>query len=106
MPRSRAHAACQDFHRATEASRRDVLTRRQLLRWGIGTGVTLYGTQMLPTARVMEAAAAQAAAAPDAPILVSVFLPGGLDLMDTLIPVDQEGTLRDLRGAVSPATPL
>jgi uncharacterized protein (DUF1501 family) len=102
MPRSRAHAACQDFHHASEAARRDVLTRRQLLRWGIGAGVTLYGTQMLPTARVMDAAAAQAAATPDAPILVSVFLPGGLDLMDTLIPVQQEGVLRDLRGAVSP----
>jgi uncharacterized protein (DUF1501 family) len=102
MPRSRAHAACQDFHRAGEAARRDVLTRRRLLHWGIGAGVTLYGAQMLPTARVMEAAAAQAAAAPDAPILVSVFLPGGLDLMDTLIPVQQEGRLRDLRGAVSP----
>jgi uncharacterized protein (DUF1501 family) len=102
MPRSRAHAACQDFHRASEASRRDVLTRRQLLRWGIGAGVTLYGAQVLPTERVFEAAAASAAEAPDAPILVSVFLPGGLDLLDTLIPVQQEGVLRDLRGGVSP----
>jgi uncharacterized protein (DUF1501 family) len=102
MPRSRAHAACQDFHRAGEAARREVLTRRQLLRWSIGAGVTLYGAQMLPAARVMEAAAQQAAAAPDAPILVSVFLPGGLDLLDTLIPVQQEGVLRDLRGAVTP----
>jgi uncharacterized protein (DUF1501 family) len=102
MPRSRAHAACQDFHRASEASRRDVLTRRQLLRWGIGAGVTLYGARVLPTERVLEAAAASAAEAPDAPILVSVFLPGGLDLLDTLIPVQQEGVLRDLRGGVSP----
>src|SRR3954452_10097536 len=102
MPRTSAHAACQDFHRASEASRRDVLTRRQLLRWGIGAGVTLYGAQMLPTERVLEAAAAQAAAAPDAPVLVSVFLPGGLDLLDTLVPVQQEGVLRDLRGGLAP----
>ena len=40
MPRFRAHAACQDFHRASEAARRDVLTRRQMLKWGIGAGVT------------------------------------------------------------------
>jgi uncharacterized protein (DUF1501 family) len=106
MPRFRAHAACQDFHRASEAARRDVLTRRQLLRWGIGAGVTVYAANMLPTAHLLDAAAADAAAAPDAPILVSVFLPGGLDLLDTLMPLDQEGTLRDLRDGVSPASPL
>jgi uncharacterized protein (DUF1501 family) len=106
MPRFRAHAACQDFHRASEASRRDVLTRRALLKWGIGAGVTVYAANMLPTAHLLDAAAAEAAAAPDAPILVSVFLPGGLDLLDTLMPLDQEGPLRDLRGAVSPAAPL
>jgi uncharacterized protein (DUF1501 family) len=106
MPRFRAHAACQDFHRASEAARRDVFTRRQMLRWGIGAGVTVYAANMLPTQHLLDAAAAEAAAAPDAPILVSVFLPGGLDLLDTLMPLDQEGTLRDLRGAVSPARPL
>jgi uncharacterized protein (DUF1501 family) len=106
MPRTRAHAACQDFHRAGEAARRDVLTRRQLLKWGIGAGVTVYASGMLPTGRLLDAAAAEAAAAPNAPILVSVFLPGGVDLLDTLMPLEQEGTLRDLRGAVSPAMPL
>jgi uncharacterized protein (DUF1501 family) len=106
MPRLRAHAACQDFHRASEAARRDVLTRRQMLKWGIGAGVTVYAANMLPTAHLLDAAAAEAAAAPDAPILVSVFLPGGLDLLDTLMPLEQEGTLRDLRAGVSPASPL
>src|SRR3954468_3876751 len=106
MPRSRAHAACQDFHRASEAARRDVLTRRQMLAWGIGAGVTVYAGQRLPTQDLLDAAAAEAAAAPDAPVLVSVFLPGGLDLLDTLVPLGQEGVLRDLRGAGSPATPL
>jgi uncharacterized protein (DUF1501 family) len=106
MPRIRAYAACQDFHRASEASRRDVLTRRQMLKWGIGAGVTVYAAQALPTMHLLDAAAAEAAAAPDAPILVSVFLPGGLDLLDTLAPLGQEGPLRDLRGAVAPAAPL
>jgi uncharacterized protein (DUF1501 family) len=106
MPRIRAHAACQDFHRASEAARRDVLTRRQMLKWGIGAGVTVYAASTMPTARLLDAAAAEAAAAPDAPVLVSVFLPGGLDLLDTLVPLEQQGTLRDLRGGVSPAAPL
>jgi uncharacterized protein (DUF1501 family) len=106
MPRFRAHAACQDFHRASEAARRDVLTRRQMLKWGIGAGVTVYAANMMPTHHLLDAATAEAAAAPDAPVLVSVFLPGGLDLLDTLMPLEQEGVLRDLRGAVSPAAPL
>src|SRR3954451_10131846 len=105
MPRTRAHAACQDFHRASEAARRDVLTRRQMLTWGIGAGVTVYAAGRLPTGHMLDAAAAQAAAAPDAPVLVSVFLPGGLDLLDTLMPLDQEGARRARRGAVSPAEP-
>jgi len=106
MPRTRAHAACQDFHRASEAARRDVLTRRQMLTWGIGAGVTVYAATRMPTGHLLDAAAAEAAAAPDAPVLVSVFLPGGLDLLDTLMPLEQEGVLRDLRGGVSPAAPL
>ncbi|MCW2992575.1 MAG: hypothetical protein JWQ18_70 [Conexibacter sp.] len=106
MPRLRAYSACQDFHHASEAARRDVLTRRQMLKWGIGAGVTVYAANMLSTGSLLDAAAAEAAAAPDAPILVSVFLPGGLDLLDTLMPLEQEGTLRDLRAGVSPASPL
>src|ERR1700712_1556197 len=106
MPRSRVHSACQDFHRASEAARRDVLTRRQMLKWGIGAGVTVYASSLLPTQHLFDAAQAEAAAAPDAPILVSVFLPGGLDLLDTLLPLNQDGPLRDLRSAVMPAAPL
>src|SRR5881628_2174743 len=105
MPRTRAHAACQDFHRASEAARRDVLTRRQILKWGIGAGVTVYASSLLPTQHLLDAASAEAAAAPDAPVLVSVFLPGGLDLLDTLLPLNQDGPLHDLRGAVTPAEP-
>ncbi|QEC47090.1 DUF1501 domain-containing protein [Baekduia soli] len=106
MPRPNVHTACQDFHHASETARRDVLTRRQLLRWGIGAGVTVYGAQRLPTRHLLDAAAAEAAAAPDAPVLVSVFLPGGLDLLDTLVPLDQEGPLRDLRSSIPAGAPV
>jgi uncharacterized protein (DUF1501 family) len=51
----------------------------------------------MPLARVLEAAHAQGAAAPDAPVLVAVFLPGGVDLLDTLVPVQDYGRYADLR---------
>ena len=67
MPR---HNACDDFHRTSEAERRDFLggaplTRRQVLAGGLGAGLTLYAAQALPVTRVFEAAAADAAAAPE-----------------------------------------
>ena len=37
----------------------------------------------MPLARAFEAAEASAQAAPNAPVLVNVFVPGGLDLLDT-----------------------
>ena len=50
----------------------------------------------MPVTRVFEAAAADAAAAPNAPVLVSVFLPGGVDLLDTLVPLHDYGRYADL----------
>ncbi|MBN1529767.1 MAG: DUF1501 domain-containing protein [Thermoleophilaceae bacterium] len=98
MPR---HNACDDFHRTSEAVRRDLLggaplTRRQVLAGGLGAGLALYTAQALPVTRVLEAAAADAAAAPNAPVLVSVFLPGGVDLLDTLVPLHDFGRYADL----------
>jgi len=72
-------------------------TRRQAVAAGLGAGLTLYLQQVMPVARVLEAAEAQAQAAPAAPVLVSVFLPGGADLLDTLVPLDQLGAYADLR---------
>ena len=45
---------------------------------------------------MFEAAAADAAASPNAPVLVSVFLPGGVDLLDTLVPLHDYGRYADL----------
>jgi uncharacterized protein (DUF1501 family) len=95
------HRACDDFQRSTEALRRAYLgqtglTRRQMLGAGLGAGLALYSAQAMPLTRVFEAAAADAAAAPDAPVLVSVFLPGGVDLLDTLVPLHDYGRYADL----------
>jgi uncharacterized protein (DUF1501 family) len=88
-----AHRACDDFHRTAQ---RATLTRRQVLALGAGGGLALYLSQAMPVQRVLEAAAADAAAAPDAPVLVSVFLPGGVDLLDTLVPLHAYGRYADL----------
>jgi uncharacterized protein (DUF1501 family) len=95
------HRACDDFHRSSEQVRRHylggpALTRRQVIGAGLGAGLALYGAHAMPAERVFEAAAAEAAAAPDAPVLVSVFLPGGVDLLDTLVPLHDYGRYADL----------
>lgn len=101
-----AHRACNDFHLADEATRRRFagapLTRRQVIARGLGAGFAFYAAQAMPLARVLEAAGAQAAAAPHAPVLVSVFLPGGLDLLGAL-PPEAGGRLADLRPRLRPA---
>jgi uncharacterized protein (DUF1501 family) len=89
-----AHRACDDFHRSMELR---PLTRRQVLGLGVGGGLSLYLAQAMPIQRVLEAPAAAAAAAPNAPVLVSVFLPGGVDLLDTLVPLHDYGRYADLR---------
>jgi uncharacterized protein (DUF1501 family) len=102
MPRSNVHRACNDFHRTSDRVRRGFLggssiTRRQVIGRGLAAGVAVYAAQSMPFTRILEVAEADAQANPNAPILVSVFLPGGTDLLDTLIPVDQFGTYADLR---------
>ena len=104
MP-ANAHRACADFHRTSDATRRRYLaeagtTRRQVLKRGIGAGLAVYAAQAMPLTRVFEAAEASAQAAPDAPILVSVFLPGGCDLLDTLVPLGQYGAYADKRRGI------
>src|SRR6476659_10349529 len=96
MPRFSAHRACDDFHETTRA-----ITRRQMIGRSIGAGLSLYMAANTPLGRVLEAAEASAAAAPNAPVLVSVFLPGGCDLLSTLAPTQQAGKLADLRGKLA-----
>ena len=95
------HRACDDFQRSSEAVRRHFLarpglTRREVLGAGLGAGLALYTAKAMPFERVLEAAAAEAAAAPANPVLVSVFLPGGVDLLDTLVPLHDYGRYADL----------
>ncbi len=109
MPRS-AHKACDDFRQTSAGAGRRFaarpLTRRQVLAGGLGATLSVYAAQAMPFARILEAAEAQAAAAPNAPVLVSVFLPGGCDLLDTLVPAGQYGRYADLRTEGRVADPL
>ena len=101
MPPTNAHRGCNDFHRTTEATRRRwleaPLSRRQVIGGGLGAAISVYASRFMPFARVLEAAEAQAATAPNAPVLVSVFLPGGCDLLNTIVPMPQYGRYADLR---------
>jgi uncharacterized protein (DUF1501 family) len=83
------------------------MTRRQLVGRGVGAGLALYGAKLLTFDRMLEQAAAQDV--PNAPVLVSVFLPGGCDLLAAFPPLDQVGRYNDLRASLSPGdgfTPL
>lgn len=109
MTRQNGSCACDDFRRSSESTRQrfvgeSELTRRQLIGWGAAAGLSLYATRAMPVTEVLQAAEADAAAAPNAPVLVSVFLPGGLDLLDTLVPVDY-GAYADLHRSVGVTNP-
>lgn len=96
------HKGCDDF-RQTSAGVRDRwlagggLTRREVIGAGLGGALAIWAGREMGAGDVLAAAEAQAASAPGAPVLVTVFLPGGCDLLDTLIPVGQYGRYADLR---------
>ena len=83
------------------------LSRRNLLAGGVGLLLAANGVPGLSTRGVLEAAAAQAADAPDAPILVSLYLDGGNDGLNTLVPL-ADPRYRELRSriGIDPATAL
>jgi uncharacterized protein (DUF1501 family) len=105
-----AHRACDDFRSTSETRRRSFLdtplSRRQVIGRGIGAGLAVYAAKAMPLARILEAAEAQAAAAPNAPVVVAVFLPGGCDLLDSIVPVSQYGRYADLRPGLKIDQPL
>ncbi|HEX8104826.1 MAG TPA: DUF1501 domain-containing protein [Solirubrobacteraceae bacterium] len=71
------------------------LTRRSLVLSGLGLSLTLFGGRALAPEAMTEAA--MAAAAPDQPVLVSVFLSGGVDTLSLLPPLADARYNRTLR---------
>jgi uncharacterized protein (DUF1501 family) len=105
MARRDPYRACEDFHRTAATARHPSVgvTRRHFLGWGIGAGVSLYTARSMPLPHWLDGAEEAAASDPNARILVAVFLPGGLDLLDTLLDSSQYGRYRDARrGAARP----
>jgi uncharacterized protein (DUF1501 family) len=97
MPRDPFKKGCEEFRSTRRPTLNPEMSRRQILLGGLGLGLSLYATKAMTFERMLESAQAQAAAAPDAPILVNVFLPGGCDLLSTLTPLWVAGPLNDLR---------
>src|SRR3712207_6705186 len=102
MPRDPFKKGCEEFRSTRRPMLNPDMSRRQLLLSGLGLGLSLYTTKAMSLERILESAQAQAAAAPDAPILVNVFLPGGCDLLSTLTPLWKGGPLSDMRRSLGP----
>jgi uncharacterized protein (DUF1501 family) len=103
MARTNPYRACEDFHRTAASARHPTVgvTRRHFLGLGAGAGLALYTARALPLAHWLDGAQEAAAQAPDARILVSVFLPGGLDLLDSFLDTDQLGHYTDTRAGAA-----
>ncbi len=101
MARSNPHRSCEDFHRTAATARHPSVgvSRRHFLGWGAAGGLTLYTAGAMPLQHWIEGAEEAAAAGGGKKrILVNVFLPGGLDLLDSLMPTDQYSVYARHRG--------
>jgi uncharacterized protein (DUF1501 family) len=97
MSRDPFKKGCEEFRSTRRPMLNPEMSRRQVLLSGLGLGLSLYSAKAMTFDHVLENAQAQAAAAPNAPILVNVFLPGGCDLLSTLTPLWVAGPLNDIR---------
>jgi uncharacterized protein (DUF1501 family) len=81
------------------------MTRRRMLLGSLGLGLTVFGGRALAPAAITEAALA---APPASPVLVSVFLSGGVDTLSLLPPLRDARYSTALRPSlrVDPATAL
>lgn len=93
-------ACCDDFRRATASAGRGLpaiepgmpepagtgMDRRAFLMRGAGLALSVYGASKLGLDQ-LEAGVAAASTPSGAPVLVNVFLPGGLDSLSALAPV-------------------
>jgi uncharacterized protein (DUF1501 family) len=76
------------------------LTRRTFLLRSAGAAISVYGASMLSPRLFEEGIAnASAAAGPNQPVLVSVFMEGGWDALSVLAPV-REARYKELRPAL------
>ncbi len=100
MARINRHTACEDFHRTAATARHPSVgvSRRHFLGLGAGAGMTLYTARALPLQHWLDGAEEAAAQSPGSRALVSVFLPGGLDLLDTFNDVSQYPRYSEARG--------
>jgi uncharacterized protein (DUF1501 family) len=94
-----AHCPCEDFSRSRQPGAPrpagSGLDRRQFLVRGAGLALSVYAASKLDFSAFEEGIAA-AAAGPSSPVLVSVFLPGGVDSLTLLAPVG-DSRYRSLR---------
>ena len=76
------------------------MDRRSFLLRTAGAVVSVYGASMLGARHFEEGIAQAAAASPNQPVLVSIFMEGGWDALSVLAPV-KEARYRQLRPALA-----
>jgi uncharacterized protein (DUF1501 family) len=90
------HAALEGF---PEGRTRAELTRRRLLQLGVAGFASVYGAKALGWDEVWESVA-QAAEDPPPRVLVLLYLAGGNDGLNTLVPVADWTSYHDNRGTI------